>query len=597
MDQVEEIKSRIDIVDLVGEYVNLKKAGRNYKALCPFHDEKTPSFMVSPELQIFKCFGCGKSGDAIEFLKLYENIEFWDALEILAKRAGVKLERKGSSKQNKLKEKLYTLNDLAGRFYHWLLTEHDKGKKVLKYAQNRGLTKQTIKQFQLGFSPMDGETIPKFLKKKGFSGQEIIKSGIAFQTKRGNLWDRFRGRLVFPLHDYRGRVIGFSGRLVPGVIDDDDKPKYINSPETPIYQKRTHLFGFWQTKDAIRDKNRVFVVEGETDVLSAFQADFKNVVAIKGTAFTPQQAQKIKRYADTAVFALDADFAGTEAIKRSSQVAEKVGLNVEVVSLPEKYQDIDELAQKGVKKLKELTKQTEPIYDFVIAKAEQNNDLSTPQGKQEFLNTCLTFVTQIENEVIKNGYLKQMADALRVDLQSVIIEANKFKPKTDRNYQKKDFTPKKKLTVEDNRYLIEKHLLALILSRRDWQWLEDEEIEGLIQTSLFKKIIRFLKEKNQEDEGIKIKNITQSIPEELKQGFQEIYLWGEQLNLEYSKEKIDKAFLRLKGKDLREKLNKLSKQISQEENKKGSDDEKLIRLEKKFVRLSKKLTSLQGEVG
>ncbi len=592
MDQVEEIKSRIDIVDLINEYLNLKKAGRNYKALCPFHDEKTPSFMVSPELQIFKCFGCGASGDAIEFLKLYENIEFWDALEILAKRAGVELKRRGDSRKNKLKEKLYSLNDLAARFYHFLLTEHDQGKKVLSYAQDRGLSEQTIKKFNLGFSSLDGEAVPKFLKKKEFSDQEIIKSGLAFKTKRGNLWDRFRGRLIFPLHDYRGRVVGFSGRLVPGLLKENDRPKYINTPETLLYQKRNHLFGFWQTKDAIRDKNKVFVVEGETDVLSAFQAGFKNVVAIKGTAFTPQQAQKLKRYANTAVFALDADFAGTEAIKRSSQVAEKVGLNVEVVSLPSKYQDLDELARKKPGLLKKLNKKSEPIWDFVIEKAQKNNDLTSPQGKQNFLNTCLSFVSQIENEVIKNSYLKQMADILDVNLESVLIEARKFKPGANQK-RRKDFSKEEKLTVENNRYLIEKHLLALILTRRKWEWLNNKELEDLIETSLFKKIIRFLKKESEKDKKVKIENLAKEIPQELKQGFQEIYLWGEQLNLDSSKEKIDTAFKRLKTKCLREKLDRLSKQLSEEEEKEKPDDKKLARLEKEFVQLSKELTSLQ----
>lgn len=593
MDQVEEIKSRIDIVDLISEYLNLKKAGRNYKALCPFHDEKTPSFMVSPELQIFKCFGCGKSGDAIEFLKLYENIEFWDALEILAKRAGVKLKRRGSSKKNELKEKLYSLNDLAARFYHFLLTEHDKGEKALSYAQDRGLSKQAIKKFNLGFSPLDGEAVPNFLKRKEFSDQEIIKSGLAFKTKRGNLWDRFRGRLIFPLHDYRGRVVGFSGRLVPGLVEENDRPKYINIPETLLYQKRNHLFGFWQTKDAIRDENKVFVVEGETDVLSAFQAGFKNVVAIKGTAFTPQQAQKLKRYANTAVFALDADFAGTEAIKRSSQVAEKVGLSVEVVSLPTKYQDLDELARKKPGLLKKLNEKSEPIWDFVIEKAQKNNDLTTPQGKQNFLNTCLSFVNQIENEVVKNSYLKQIADILDVNLESVLIEDRKFKPGSSPK-RRKDFPKEEKLTVEDNRYLIEKHLLALILTRRKWKWLENKELEDLIQTSLFEKIIGFFKKEYQKDKKMRIEDLVKEIPKELKQGFQEIYLWGEQLNLESSKEGIDRAFKRLKTKGLRQKLGRLSKQISEEEEKKKSDQKKLKRLEKEFVQLSKKLTSLQG---
>ncbi len=592
MDQVEEIKSRIDIVALIDEYLNLKKAGRNYKALCPFHDEKTPSFMVSPEMQIFKCFGCGKSGDAIEFLKLYENIEFWDALEILAKRAGVKLTRKGSSRKNELKDRLYSLNDLAARFYHFLLTEHDKGKKALEYVEKRNLKKEIVNKFQLGFSPLDGEAVPRFLKKKEFSSEEIVKSGLAFDSRRGQLWDRFRGRLVFPLRDYRGRVIGFSGRLIPGLLKDKDKAKYINTPETMLYQKRNHLFGFWQTKDAIREKNRVFVVEGETDVLSAYQAGFKNIVAIKGTAFTPEQAQKIKRYAETAIFALDADYAGSEAVKRSSEVAEKVGLNIEVVSLPENYQDLDEIARDNPAILKKLQDKSVPIWDFVIKKAKEKYDLSSPQGKQKFLKSCLPFITKIENEVVKNSYLKQIADILRVDLQSVLVEAEKTGSQ-DKNKIKKQFQKEEKFTVGDNRYLIEKYLLALILTRREWQWLENQELEDLIQDSLFKKIIKFLKDRYQDSQELEVKALVDKLPEELKQGFQDTYLWGEQLDLAVSGEKIDRPFKRLKEKDLRDKLNKLSGKISQEEKRGKADKEKLERLEKEFVKLRRELTSLQ----
>jgi len=348
MDQIEEVKKRTDIVDLISEYIALKKAGRNFKARCPFHEEKTPSFIVSPELQIFKCFGCGAGGDAIKFLQLYEKMEFWEAVEALAQRAGVKLIRRRVSRNEQAKRRLYEINSLVTEFYHFLLTKHEVGRTALGYLVRRGIKPESIETFKLGFSPKKAETITSFLKKKGYAVPEILQAGVAVSTRRGSLLDRFRGRLIFPLYNHRGNVVGFSGRLIPG-IPLPEEAKYINTSETMIYHKGENLYGLWLTKREIQKKKKAIVVEGEFDLISSYQAGVTNIVALKGTAFTEDQARLINRFAETAILALDADLAGDEAVKRSAQVADSVGLDVRVTLLPEGFKNPDEVAKKEPK--------------------------------------------------------------------------------------------------------------------------------------------------------------------------------------------------------------------------------------------------------
>src|SRR5579884_1907357 len=255
MDDLELIKEKVNIVDLVSEYLPLKKAGVNYKANCPFHQEKTASFMVSPERGIWHCFGCDKGGDIFAFLKEKEGIEFTEALEILAQKAGVVLKNKKNDKEKNLKDRLFEVNEKAAQYYHYLLTEHATGKKALEYLYKRGLTDETIKTIQIGYAPQSWESLSKFLKKRGFSEKELIESGLSVPSKRG-CYDRMRGRVVFPLIDVRGRIMGFSGRVL-----DNSLPKYINTPQTPIFDKGKFLFGLHLTKGDIRIKKEAVLVE------------------------------------------------------------------------------------------------------------------------------------------------------------------------------------------------------------------------------------------------------------------------------------------------------------------------------------------------
>jgi len=292
--QVEEIKSKADIVQVIGERVKLKKAGRRFTGLCPFHSEKTPSFTVSPELGIYKCFGCGVAGDVIKFLQEYDGITFVEAMEELGERVGVRFNPRGGKASmagdDGLKLRLLEANSLATEYYHFLLMEHKIGEIAREYLKKRGIKKRTWKEFRLGYAPEGWRNLSDYLvKKKRFKLDDLEKSGLL--VAKG--YDRFRGRVIFPLRDGRGRVVGLAGRLIK---ENKKEGKYVNSPETLIYHKSKHLYGLFENKDWIRKKKRVLVVEGELDMISSWQAGVKEVVAVKGSALTEDQARLIRRY-------------------------------------------------------------------------------------------------------------------------------------------------------------------------------------------------------------------------------------------------------------------------------------------------------------
>ena len=288
--QVEEIKSKINIVDIINRYVTLKKRGHNHIACCPFHGEKTPSFTVSEELQIYKCFGCGVSGDVFSFLENFEKISFREALEELAPLAGVTLTKSVAySKEELVKKTLLSINEQVAKFYNYILLSHPLGKTALDYVLNRGITLKTLKEFNIGFSPQNPQLLVNFLTKKGFKTNDLIASGTFGVSQYNNrLYDRFQDRLVFPLSNFRGQILGFSGRILPS-SKNQNLAKYINSPETEIYHKSHNLFGLHLAKEAIKNQNSVIITEGEFDMISPYQIGIKNIVAIKGTAFTEDQ--------------------------------------------------------------------------------------------------------------------------------------------------------------------------------------------------------------------------------------------------------------------------------------------------------------------
>ncbi len=461
MDQAQEIREKLDIVAFISEYLPLKKMGRNFKANCPFHNESTPSFIVSPERQIWHCFGCGKGGDIFTFLMEYENMEFPESLRALAKRAGVTL-RESSYRQNQYseKEKIFEINNLTLKFYHYLLAEHNAGKNALKYlTDKRKITKASILTFELGFSPNSKSSLSEFLiKKKKFTKNDLFLAGVAIE-KNGETVDFFRGRLMFPLFDHRGNVTGFSGRA----LNETDMPKYINTKETSVYHKGSMFFGLNVAKEEIKQKQDAIIVEGEFDVISLFEENIKNVVAIKGTALTESQVSLLSRFTPRVTLCLDQDSAGFEATKRSLEVIEKKGLTTDTIILKD-AKDPDEAIKQNPISFKKALKEKVGIYDFMINKFSSENKLETAEGKKEITDNLLPLFANISNEIIKEHYLKNLSNLLDVSMDSLEKELQKHKTMKKIEDQVVVVKPKNK---RSERELAEEFLLSLILQSGD----------------------------------------------------------------------------------------------------------------------------------
>jgi DNA primase len=425
--QIDEIKQKLNIVDVINRYVPLKKRGRHHVACCPFHGEKTPSFTVSEEMQIYKCFGCGKAGDIFNFLEEYEKIDFREALEELAKLAGVTLVKSSFIDHQESKKKLLIeINTQVAKFYNYLLTSHVLGKSALDYVQNRGITLSTIKQFNIGYSPENPELLINYLTKKGYKIPDLIATGTFGQSQyNSRLYDRFQGRLTFPLSDYRGRILGFSGRILP-TSKNQNSAKYINSPETEVYKKSQNLFGLHLAKEAIKTKNYVLVTEGEFDMISPFQSGVKNIIAIKGTAFTQDQLQLLRRFTDTLILALDSDFAGNNAAKKSIELADSMEFDIKVLILGDKYKDPDEAVRSDLDYFKKQIDLSISVWDFIIQSQIKANDPQTVKGKKEILSVVLPFLVKIKNSVIKSDYFQKLADELNSSHESIIEESQKY---------------------------------------------------------------------------------------------------------------------------------------------------------------------------
>ncbi len=455
MDQVQQIKDKLDIVSLVSEYTPLKKAGNNFKANCPFHNEKSPSFVVSQERQMWHCFGCAKGGDIYTFLMEYEKVEFFEALRILAKKAGIELESKGfDSGISSQKERIYVLNNLAKEYYHYVLTSHKAGEKALEYIKKRGISEKMIQTFMIGFSPNGGYGLSDYLtKKKRFAAQDVIDAGLAF-GRGGRTVDFFRGRLMFPLVDQRDNVVGFSGRILD---DSQDVSKYVNTRETVAYHKGDHVFGINVTKDAIRRSGQAILTEGEFDVISCFQHGISNVVGVKGTALTEGQVTLLGRFAPKITFCFDGDNAGQEAIRRSLPIVERKGLTQTVIAIPD-GKDPDEALKKDAGAFKKSVAHDIGIYDYLLVQVAATYDLQTSEGKKQAGALLLPAIAAIKNEIVKEHYIKKISQELDTSETSLtkeiqrlgVPEAPKVKEKVAKPRQSKE-------------EMLEEYLLSLIL--------------------------------------------------------------------------------------------------------------------------------------
>jgi len=410
LDQIEEVKHKLDIVEVVSSYFPIQKSGKNYKAVCPFHSEKTPSFMVSPQLQIFKCFGCGEGGDVIAFYGKMEGVSFGEALKEMAKRAGIKLLSRKESPQEQQKEKLLELNRLAADYFHFLLTDHKIGSAAMDFLKQRGLKKETIEDFGLGYAPSSWDSLGRYLLKKGYSLTELFQAGLAVRKEGGRgYFDFFRGRVMYPLRSSLGKVIGFAGRAL-----GDDQPKYINTVDTPAFEKGKFLFNLDLGKAEIKKKREAILVEGEMDAILLFQEGVKNVIATKGTALSTSQIVTMSKFAKRLIICFDRDAAGLEATKKGLLLAQSGGLEVAAVLLPE-GKDPDEAILADPAGFKKIIDSAPPLFDFYLESALSRFDSSTPSGKKAVAAEILPVVKSLANEVEKAAYLSRLAEKLRIE--------------------------------------------------------------------------------------------------------------------------------------------------------------------------------------
>ena len=410
---LDQIRDANDIVDLISEYVPLKKRGKNYVGLCPFHSEKVPSFTVTPDKQIFYCFGCGEGGNVISFLMKHEKLSFPEAVKLLAKRANISLPKESfDDRRAKQLDKLYYANQVADEYFLKNLYRQIPGRKARQYLKKRGFDSETQKLFSLGYAPLEWEGLIRYAQTKGIEAEVLNQAGLAApRTEASGSYDRFRNRITFPIFNLSGKIVGFGGR----VLDDKDEPKYLNSPETPIYQKGKILYGLNLSKDEIRQKGRAILVEGYVDLITLYQAGMKNVVASSGTAFTQNQARLLSRYAEKVILFFDADSAGQSATFRSVDLLFSEGLEAFVVSL-KGGEDPDSFVRKfGVEAVGQKIQKARPFIDFKYESLGQDFGELSIREQEKIITDLAETARKITDEIRRNLFVKKIAQTFKIE--------------------------------------------------------------------------------------------------------------------------------------------------------------------------------------
>ena len=604
---IDEIKSRLDIVEVIGSYIKLKKAGANYRALCPFHSEKNPSFFVSPARQIWHCFGCGKGGDIFGFVKEIEGVEFGDALRILAQRAGVEL-RPRSPEWQKFKterQRLYEICELATKFFEKQLGGSSFGKEARKYLLGRGIKEESIKKWRIGYSPDTWKGISDFLVSNGYKNEEIEKAGLSLKNEQGLYYDRFRGRIIFPIFDLNSQVIGFGGRIFSvnqRTVQRESAStiaKYINTPNTILYDKSRILYGLDKAKVEIRKKDFCLLMEGYTDVILAHQAGIANTVSTSGTALTTSQLAILKRYSDNLYLAFDMDIAGDSATKRGIDLAQLRGFNLKIVTLPEDKDPAD-IISKDPKEFEKLVDNSLSILDFYFQNAFSQFDKAKPEGKREISKILLPVIKRVSNKIEQSFGISKLAKNLEVKEEKVEEELKKIKPAPYRaegsgaglEEETLGLEPEEiinRANTKSRKELLEERLITLILKKPENP--EGEQvpygaglnlIEGYPLSFFFpktKKIILALKKNS----GL------ESLSDETKDFFNYLALKSDIEEIEEKEivPEIKFCLKEIQSLEIKNKLNEISKEIKKAEGEKNFG--KVKKLTQEFCQLSKEI--------
>ena len=465
-DIIEQVRTENDIVDVIGDYVKLQKKGSSYFGPCPFHNEKSPSFSVSPHKQMYYCFGCGEGGNVISFLMKYENYTFIEAMEVLADRAGIELPKMEYSKEAKqekdLKTKIIEINTEAAKYYHYLLRS-ERGKLAYNYLSGRKLSDETILRFGLGYSDKYSDNLYKYLKNKGYNDSELKETGLFTYDEKRGVNDKFWNRVMFPIMDANNRVIAFGGRVM-----GDGKPKYLNSPETKVFDKSRNLYGLNVARSSRKDY--MLICEGYMDVISLHQAGFNNAVAALGTAFTSRHASLIKRYVKEVVLTFDSDEAGIKAALRAIPYLRDVGLSIKVLSM-KPYKDPDEFIKAmGKEAYEERIKNATNYFIFQVAMEQKKYNMSDPQEKTAFHKKVAEMILDFNDEIERENYIESVCEIFKIPKDGLtklvkktgLTYVGKEEKETYEDYQEK------KQKKEDASMQAQRILLASVLDRTDW---------------------------------------------------------------------------------------------------------------------------------
>ncbi len=499
-DIINEIKYRNDIETAVSAYVNLKRRGKNLVGLCPFHSEKTPSFTVYPENGSFYCFGCGVGGDVFTFTGLIENLDYIEAVKLLAERSGVALPQDGyDDSMQRLKNRIYDINRDTARFFHSFLMSPE-GKWALDYLLGRGLTLKTIKHFGLGAAPDSWDRLINHLKQKGYSESEMTAANVVGKSSRGTLYDRFRKRVMFPIINIRGNIIGFSGRAMPG--EDKQGGKYVNTSDTPVYKKSANLFGMNFAKNFCSE--RIILVEGNMDVITLHQAGFKNTAAPLGTAFTQEQVNLLARYTKEIVLTLDADAAGQKAAQRASQLLAGSGLKVRVIMIPDGKDPDEYIKKNGPERFSALLEGAVSDMDYKLLSAAKNINSESDDGRLQYLSAAAEIVAESDDIMTRDIYIGRLSEKYGVSRTALTakieeIRRNKLRLKKKKEISeiirprlsKDDINPERRKSVKGT--AAEETLIAVLLKNPDFYRtaLEQLPVEKMI-TSLNRRIYEII---------------------------------------------------------------------------------------------------------
>lgn len=492
----EELRNQADILKIVGDYVSLKKKGNNYWACCPFHNEKTPSFSVNPSKGLFKCFGCGKGGDAITFVMEIEGAPFPEAVKTVAEKCGIAVpvvadDQRDYEERDRQRADLLQLNAWATEFFEQNLTETAEGRRGLAYLEGRGITEATQKQFRLGYAPNSWDAMSSFLRLRGASTAQIERSGLVTLKEAGGFYDRFRGRLMFPICDTQGRPVAFGGRII-----GEGEPKYLNSPETAVYTKGQHLFGLGYSRDSIRNKDFAILVEGYLDFLIPFQEGVRNLVASLGTALTDNQVRLLGRYTRKIVVNFDPDSAGVAATKRSLELLLGEGFKVNVLTLPDNLDPDEFIRERGADGYLRLLKNSQPFLDYIVEQAVGANDQTRPTGKVETINAILPYLKLVKDRIERAEQFERIADRLKID--SKLIRQEFRKAAESRQDKVSDHAALASVAVKPAERKLLEILLACQPVRRQMSLkMTEEDYFGLRTEKLFHLIFEFERQQNE----------------------------------------------------------------------------------------------------